>query len=270
MKYREEDLKAVQTIGLEILKEVRRVCDENGISYFMYAGSLLGTIRHKGFIPWDDDIDIGMMRQDYNRFLEIAPSALREDYILQHYFTEKRTPCYHAKVRKKGTLFVEEACVNLKIQRGIFIDILPLDFLPEDEEERRKFFRKATRLRMLLSSKSVAAVTNHWGAQKKKAVWAKRILHTLLIPVPKRFLFRIYDSTLQKYNDQKRTFVGERGFSEVIRYQDIFPLSEAEFEGTFFCVPGNSDAVLRVVYGDYMQLPPEHLRYTHSPVELEY
>ena len=92
MEYSREDLKKVQKIEMQILEEVIRVCDENGITYFTIGGTTLGVIRHKDFIPWDDDIDIGMLRSDYEKFLRIAPYKLKQGYILQHFYREKEVP----------------------------------------------------------------------------------------------------------------------------------------------------------------------------------
>lgn len=105
--YYGEELKKVQECELEILAEVIKVCNENSIEYFVIGGTALGAVRHSGFIPWDDDIDIGMTRDDYERFLKIAPSKLKSDLFLQYYVTEPNSPTYFAKVRKNNTQFVE-------------------------------------------------------------------------------------------------------------------------------------------------------------------
>ena len=118
MEYKPEELKRVQEIEVEILQEIIRVCEEYKLQYWVAYGTLIGTLRHNGFIPWDDDIDIGMMREDYEKFIEVAPSALKKGYTLQHFKTDPKTPTYHAKVRKDGTQFVEwYTCIcQVKIQ----------------------------------------------------------------------------------------------------------------------------------------------------------
>lgn len=105
MEYAEE-LKELQKVLLDILKEVKRVCDENNIDYFIIAGTALGAVRHKGFIPWDDDIDIGMTRDNYEKFIKIANTKLSEEFFLQTMETEEETPFYFAKVRKNKTKFI--------------------------------------------------------------------------------------------------------------------------------------------------------------------
>lgn len=104
MKYNLEDLKRVQRIELEILEEVIRVCNENNINYFLEAGTLLGAMRHSGFIPWDDDIDIGMLRSDYDKFMEIAPNKLTNGFTLQHFSNDKKTKL---SIRKNNSITLE-------------------------------------------------------------------------------------------------------------------------------------------------------------------
>ena len=109
-----ETLRKVHMVEKEILDEVVRVCDKNNISYFLMAGTLLGAVRHKGFIPWDDDIDVGMTYDNFKRFIEIAPRELNDKYFLQTWKNDNEYPFAAAKVRKKGTLFAEVAAKNTK------------------------------------------------------------------------------------------------------------------------------------------------------------
>lgn len=124
-------IKQVQAIELEILLEVDRICRKHRISYFLDSGTALGAVRHKGFIPWDDDIDIGMLRDDYERFLSVAQEEMGQDYFLQTYRTDG-TPIMFAKVRKTGTTFVEFRLRKFPINHGLFIDIFPYDYLPQE------------------------------------------------------------------------------------------------------------------------------------------
>ena len=107
MKYTDDQLHKLQDTELEILQEIIRVCNANNITYFTVGGTTLGAIRHNGFIPWDDDIDIGMMRDDYEKFLSVAKTELAEGFSLTYYYTDPNSPTYYAKVRKDGNEFVE-------------------------------------------------------------------------------------------------------------------------------------------------------------------
>ena len=200
MEYKPEELKRVQEIEVEILQEIIRVCEQYGFKYWVYGGTLIGTIRHDGFIPWDDDIDIGMMRDDFEKFIEVAPAALNKGYTLQHFKTDPKTPTYHAKVRKDGTEFVEWYARNMDIHQGIFVDIMPHDLIPENEEERAKYRKTAEWRKQLFIAKSVTDTTITHG----KKVWIRtlerRILHVLMLPFSKRWLYERVDSYMRQYN----------------------------------------------------------------------
>lgn len=124
----------LRKVEVEILKEIHKICTENDLQYYLCGGTLLGAVRHKGFIPWDDDIDIVMPRDDYNKFITLCLNGkLDKQYILQNTDTE---PEYHlpfTKIRKKHTFFDEEGVRKLKIHKGIFVDIFPLDYSKKNE-----------------------------------------------------------------------------------------------------------------------------------------
>lgn len=125
------DLRELQLLQLEIAKELKRICDENDIDYFMIGGTLLGAVRHKGFIPWDDDMDFGMTVENYNKFIEIAPHKLDERFFLQ---TEDSDQNYHnifAKIRMNNTHMIEKVTDKQIIHNGIFIDVFPYDLTTE-------------------------------------------------------------------------------------------------------------------------------------------
>ena len=132
MKYDKEDLSRLHAELLDILSEIVRVCEKCGIDYFIQGGTAIGALFNRGIVPWDDDIDIGMMRDDYERFLRFAPQHLRRGYFLEWFGTEHNTPFYFAKVKKDGTLFVEEMFRGMEIHHGIFVDIFPYDRIPDN------------------------------------------------------------------------------------------------------------------------------------------
>ena len=148
-----EVLLKVQQIQLEMAKDIKRVCEENGIRYFLYRGTFLGAVRHKGVIPWDDDMDFGMLRADYEKFCRIAPEKLSSQYCFQNWHTDENYALPFGKVRKRGTLFVEAKCARLP-ENGIYIDIYPLDFAPEGEQARKKLAKSLLHLFRLKLMKS--------------------------------------------------------------------------------------------------------------------
>ncbi|MEG0324706.1 MAG: LicD family protein, partial [Raoultibacter sp.] len=127
MHYDDEILRKIQLMELEILKDVDRVCCENDIVYWLDSGSALGAARHNGFIPWDDDIDIGMLRDDYDRFLAVAPQALGDRYEVVDPLSSDRHPAMFAKVWLKGTKFYTVETLDAGVFQGVGIDVMPYD-----------------------------------------------------------------------------------------------------------------------------------------------
>ena len=134
MKYNSDILRHLHEELKEILREVVRVCEEANIPYFIQGGTAIGSHFFDDIVPWDDDIDLGMTRENYERFLKEAPALLNEQYTLQEFTTEPNTPFYFAKVRKVGTRFVESEWVGLPISEGVYIDIFPYDLVDGDQD----------------------------------------------------------------------------------------------------------------------------------------
>jgi len=272
MEYSKADLENVRRIELEILQEIMRICNAHSIPYFAVGGTALGAVRHNGFIPWDDDIDIGMMREDYEKFLEVARTDLNSEYDLVHYSTYEDHPVYFAKIKKKGTLFVEKGVNKLKIPKGIFVDIMPYDYCPSNPKKQRQFVRKTIFLNNLFVTKTTSISTFERNKVKRfvKTV-IRKVLHCILLAVPKRYLYKKLDTHLKKYSQGPREYVCQNKFMNTItRFDNIFPTSTHVFEGLEISMPGNQDAFLRGYFGNYMQLPPENKRITHSPELLKY
>ena len=272
MIYTSEELQRLHEIELDILREVIRVCEENEISYFTFGGTTLGVVRHKGFIPWDDDVDIGMLRSDYDRFVSIAPKALKKGYFLQHYSTEKNTATYFAKVRKDNTEFIESHTKNIKEHHGIFVDIMPFDRVPENDGERAKHSKKIRFLEQLFISKTVWKASSFHGDKKKPILTLIRsCMHILLLPVPRKCLFNKLDRELQKYSSANTDMWAFRAWSPSECYEsDLFPVQKMPFESITVSVPNNADGVLKTNYGDYMKLPPVEKRIGHAPHRMSF
>lgn len=266
-----EDLFKVHKIEVDILREVIRICEKHKIQYFILGGTLLGAIRHKGFIPWDDDIDIGMTRDNYNKFLALAGKELGVEYFLQTFNTEANTPFYFAKVRKKGTKFIEEYCKNLEIEHGLFLDIFPYDNIPDDIKLRNRQLKKVKFWSNLFIAKSVKGSSVPQDSLKgKMIVFTRLIFHYLLKPVSKSYLYRKLDATSQEYNHVKckmKSFVKYPFL--MIPSEDLNNLEQIEFEGIEVSCPGNPREYMKHQFGDFMKLPPEEKRVGHRPYKLE-
>ncbi len=229
-----------QMIMLEMVVELDRICKKHNIPYFLYGGTLLGAIRHNGFIPWDDDLDVALLRKDYLRLMKVLPDELPSHIVLQTNDTDPNYFYFFAKLRDKRSL-LEEECPYDQVfkERGVYIDIFPFDkmhlwthLLSEPLQGHTfKIFRTAK--------------NRSWAMKRIRAItWVNK---HITFPVL-RFISRsTYGNTL--------TYDYGIPFHIVYDERDIFPLTTHNFEGVQLSVPGNSHHMLQTQYGDYMQLP---------------
>lgn len=263
-----ELLRKVQMAQLEIAKEIRRVCDENNIQYFLCFGTMLGAVRHQGFIPWDDDMDLGMLRSEYERFLEIAPSKLKPEYFLQTWYSEPGYPLPFAKVRKRNTLYLEGKSGRLK-ENGFFVDIFPFDYHPVTDEQRQTTIKKQ---KDLFRTGLMKANYTPW-MENGKVVWKKRIGYLYyqckaLFTSSER-IAQEYDSLAKSFPENDIVYWQEAASGmRKIKKQWCEELAEYSFEGELFKGPKDYDAILTTIYGNYMQLPPEDQRENRHQIEM--
>lgn len=260
-------LRKVQLIQLEMAKEVKRVCDENGIRYFLYRGTFLGAVRHHGFIPWDDDMDIGMLRADYEKFCRIAPQKLGSEYCFQNWHTDENYALPFGKVRKRNTVFVEAKCARLP-ENGIYIDIYPLDFAPEGEKQRKALARK---LLHLFRVKLMKSGYTPW-MEDDRILWKKRIgylvYQALATFVSQEVLVRKYEALVAAVPASGTVY--EQSALPIAYYFDasLFrEMADYPFEDTVFAAPRQYDAFLSTLYGDYMCLPPADKRENRHQIQ---
>lgn len=267
--YKQEDLLRIQSIEKEMLLAIDEVCKKLNICYFSVGGTTLGAVRHNGFIPWDDDIDIGMLRDDYDIFIEKAPDIIDKKYSVQNFVFNKHIPFYHTKVMKNNTKFVEKGIEHLKIQKGIFVDIMPYDYLPEDFQTRNKVIKRQKFYSTLFGIKSQIRTFRRNKFKNILYTIIRFLLWLLLLPIPKKYFFKKYDASLKKINSS--SMLGSRGYKEfVIQANDLFPLASHAFDELTIPIPNNYDAVLRTQYGEYMVLPPLEKRFQHEPLLLDF
>ncbi len=264
-----ESIRDLQLVCLDILKVVDKICRDNNIKYFLDSGTLIGAVRHKGFIPWDDDLDIAMPRNDYNRFLKIAQELLGDNYFLQTYKTDDY-PYPFARVRKNCTYIEESRFKNLNMNKGIYIDIFPLDNLPNNKIKRVLFLNKIKFLYKLGVVADKRVIYSHHS--KKKNILKKFIRFFIAIFFfNKDKIYKILDKNMQKYKDFKsKNFLNISSSMNLYKkykkgesypcHSWIKDIIEIDFEGYRFFSPENYDEYLKEFYGDYMQLPPEEER----------
>lgn len=255
-----EVLHKVQKIQLEMAKDIKRVCDENGIRYFLYRGTFLGAVRHKGVIPWDDDMDFGMLRPDYEKFRKIALEKLGKDYVFQDWHTDEKYALPFGKVRKRNTVFVESKCARLP-ENGIYIDIYPLDYAPADLTERKALAKK---LLHLFRVKLMKSGYTPW-MEEEKIIWKKRIgyllYQTAALFVSQKKLIKVYDGLVNAVPEGDVVY--EQSALPIAYYFEkkwVAEVQEYPYEDTTFAGPKDYDAFLSCLYGDYMELPPADKR----------
>lgn len=154
-RYKDEELNQLHAVLYEILEEIHRICVKYDIPYFLIGGSAIGMYYDKGILPWDDDLDIGMTRENYNRFLCVAEKELSSEYFLSYIKTDFHTPFFYAKVKKNGTLFVEGRYKNVKMHHGIFVDVFPFDKIPENRILREGHYKVANFLKCCFMGKEI-------------------------------------------------------------------------------------------------------------------
>ena len=267
----QEDIKQIQKVIFEIFTQIISLCDKHNIEYFIIGGTALGAVRHKGFIPWDDDLDIGMTRKNYEHFLEIAKKELPKDLFLQNFNTETNTPFYFSKIRKNNTKLVEYYSRNLKIHQGLFIDIFPYDNMPDNASERKKHIKDVNFWINLFIAKTLTGSSiPQKGIIGHSKLLIRFILHYLLIFVSKNFLFNKIEKVIQKYNHTESEYKAYIKLpNHKIRSNNLKQLKKIEFEGKLVSCSNNIEDYLSNCFGDYMKLPPENERVGHRPYILE-
>ncbi len=252
-----ETLRKVQLIQLEIANEIKRVCEKNNIKFFLDSGTLIGAIRHKGFIPWDDDLDIGMMREDYDKFCEIAAQELDSQFVLQTWDTEKDYPLPYGKIRKKGTVYLEKRSRPLN-ENGFFVDILPYDYAPADDIERRNMRKNQSRIFSCLLMKSKWKLWIIRGKINLKV----RLFYLFFQTVS---IFKNRDELVNEYNSvtkniEKSDFVYEQTGKKYYPAKLFSRIIYVPFENTQMPIIEGYHEWLTTAYGDYMTPPPENER----------
>ena len=264
------DVNALHNTLAEIADYVFKVCEENNLRCVMIYGTVLGAYRHKGFIPWDDDMDVGMPREDYEKFIEIMKTK-NDGYSIQNEDTEKGYFLTFSKVRKDGTEFIEKIAPDVYEHNGVFVDIFPLDFISEVGSFKSKLKKKYLNyLKHILKYNSCKQLF-----LKDKGFARKLVEEILSIPV-KLFSNRAIIKHMERL--KKADAKGEpkylieydsTGARICFEYDVYFPSAKLEFEGRQYPVPGKTEEYLERTYGkDYMQLPPEEKRVTHEPLKI--
>ena len=261
MQITTEMLKQLQQIELKMLEVFLQICEKENLRYYLLGGTLLGAVRHKGFIPWDDDIDIGMPRADYEKFLASAGKYLPSYYFLQTLHTEPDFPFSFAKMRDNRTVYQEEALAKLNIHHGVWIDIFPLDLYPKNDfwvDIYHRFLQKRVSCRFIeknsLKTKFFKLLSYFVCPSWKEAVKRRdRLMRTAASQSP-----------------LTANWCGAWGKKEIMPTQWYGEGSNLVFENLQVKGPKEYDKWLTQIYGNYMQLPPIEKRVVrHNPSEIK-
>ncbi len=256
-EYTPEIIRKIQLTELSILRELDRICQKCKIPYIIDSGTLLGAVRHEGFIPWDDDIDIKMLRRDYDKFCNICKDELGKKYFLQTYRTDKGYRWGYARILRKGTVFIRAGHQSLKSKTGIFIDVFPCDNMPEG--------KAALFLCNALSLVCRKMLYSEVGA-KSAPFFVKRIGFACLDLLPKEWAYygleKIADYCGRKETGKVRCYAWGSKEETVGQKREWFENTcDICFEGLMVKAPAKKEEVLTYYYGkDYMTPPPEEER----------
>lgn len=264
---KKETLYKLHEIQVQILDETVRICEKHNLKYYLIGGTLLGALRHKGFIPWDDDVDIVMPRDDYERFKNISKNELSNDFFMQDGNDDQYDRLF-LKIRKNNTYFVEGIYRNAKMHQGIFIDIFPLDC---SDDFKISSYAK-------IKCKFGRIICRYFGVKNGRttATGYMKMFKPILNCFPRKTLVKFRDFCFISKRTHKSKYYVNFGSQYGIEKQTIpidkfEPADKLEFCGKFYDVPGDYRYFLNRIYGaDYMQLPPVEKRVTHGPVRLSF
>lgn len=272
MNYPDDVLKRVQQVELDIMMQIDALCRREGLTYFLHSGTCLGAVRHGGFIPWDDDIDIGMPLADYRRFLEIAPELLPEGYSVHTLHNTPNYPMFFAKVFKDGTRFIDDVALEAGLEQAIFVDILPfiqIDERPAVEKRQLRsleFWKRVLYLHYMghphLPKKTPLKPLVRMGTVAAHAVLSKTVSPEWLY---ERFS-RNFETERPSDHWMNACYIP----SGICPANILFPPIEMEFEGEMLFAPHDPHAKMVIEYGDYMTLPPVEDRHAHTPLILDF
>lgn len=262
--------KKLQNELLIILDEIDQICSKNNLKYFLIGGTLLGSIRHKGFIPWDDDIDIAMPREDFDKFIKLSNTELHDNFFLDFETTNNKYWSPFAKVKLKNTAYVENSVKKNFDTCCMWVDIFPLDYtknVASSSLEKRK--QKIQKVYSILYNKEAKSIKD-FDSLLKKAIYL------LLFLIPNSFLYLYRRNLMTLENKEKCNFYINFGSQYSVKRQTheidkILPLELSAFENKFYNIPKDSNYVLTNIYGkNYMELPPKEKQITHNPKYLKF
>ncbi len=242
------EMKKVWKVQMDLLKKLLDVCEKHHLRIWAEGGTLLGTIREHGYIPWDDDLDMAMLRSDFDVLVKVAPEEFSHPFFFQYGYTEKNYPLGYAKLRMDNTTAIEPDIKFLHVHQGIFIDIFPLDAVPDNRSMLNRLISDRKKFSSSLHGSSAPLSFRHPG----------RSLKTVLSRLRYRSLFSQYENIFRRNSIENNEYVSCLSF--IIDEQHFFRKKEwykstlyLPFEDIMMPVPNGYHSILERQYGDYMQ-----------------
>ena len=277
--YDPEVLEKIHNVHRQIMKDFTEVCEKYGLSCFAVYGTAIGAVRHGGFIPWDDDVDMAMLREDYDKFFKVFPKELKEKYNLLTPERDERYACTVTHLQRRGTVFISEMSQDLKCEHGIYMDIFPLDYVAEGRIRQMlqgltaNFWGKI----LFLAGSSKPVITYRGIVGEAMSLICRCVHHLIRIfRISPRWFYRRYMKTATKYNHSRKRSEYVTSFEymgclkDKIKRKEIFPLKKVPFEDMEVNLPHNNHEFLSKVYGNYMKLPPKDERVNHMPLVIQF
>lgn len=266
-----EQIREIQLIQAEALKDFHDFCEANNLTYIGYAGTVIGAVRHKGFIPWDDDADVLMPREDYEKFIKLGARALGDKYFVQNTFTDYDYPHHFTRIRTEDTLMVQERFKDYNIHQGVFIDVFPMDVYPESERKRKKYLRSIMFHRYI---RWMLIYERKGNSKDGIKMLAKKILSIF----PKTFWFKQSEKSRRRYENevidpdvlQLGEFtleVGREMMESVLHTRNqVYDRILVPYEDFEIYIPRDYHDVLYRYFGDYTQYPPIEGQISHHGI----
>lgn len=261
-------LQDLHKVEIEILDEIDRICRKNNINYCLVGGTLLGAVRHGGFIPWDDDLDVAMPRNDYEKFIDVCKNELSDDFYLHSIETDKTYWLPFIKIRKKYTIFEEKNTAGLGCKTGIYVDIFPLDDATVIDSSKKRFVTQVIKEISALYLFKIGFYKRHYCRPFRKAIY------WFMSMIPTVELHKIQNRLMKRYNgDFSKYFINYGSnyspIKQTMPKETYIPFKEISFEGKMYFAPNDTNYYLKRIYGEnYMELPPVEKRITHNPEKL--
>ncbi len=267
MEPTKEQSARLKEVQFEILKTFIDICEKENLTYWLVAGTALGAVRHKGFIPWDDDIDVGMPRPDYERFMEIGQNLLPEYYFLQNYKTDPNYPINFAKIRDNRTTYIETSASHIRMNHGIWMDIFPVDGGPA-----KGLMGKLEMATEKIVSQRIGKGFNTPKTKKPIKAIIVDILGYIMHPSLKgavEFRERLNKKHPYDFSEKVINYNGAWGIArELMDKVTMGKGYKGVFEGKEVMLPTDYDKYLTTMYGDYMTPPPVEKQVGHHYVDI--